>query len=747
LRARRRARGASVDDVAGLRVERRYRARRSGTEHLHLRQEIDGISVLGGDISAAIDDEGRLLTLHDRTRAGLRGRVRSRRVRLDAEAAIHAAGEALGIEGTGEPVLLRRESGPERSSVHAPAGLSLDEIPARLAWVVDDDGVPQLAWSLVLRTPDHRHWWNVHISADDGSVLALADWIARDSYRVFPLPIESPQSGARTLIVDPADPNASPFGWHDTNGVVGAEFLDTRGNNVIAQEDLDADNMGGGRPSGGVGLIFDSPLDLSNQPANNLDAVVTQLFYMTNVVHDIFYQYGFDEAAGNFQIDNYGNGGLGNDPVRADVLDGSGVNNAQFGTPPDGLGAFMEMFRWLRPPTPHLVVTSPAGIANTYFAQGAAFGGSSSGLTGTVVQALDAADVAGPSATDGCSPLSNGPAVAGNLALVDRGDCTFVTKAVNAQAAGAVGVVIANNAGDGLVRMSGVDPTITIPVIFIGQSDAATIAAELGSGVAANLLSLDDRASSLDASIVVHEYAHGLTNRMVGGAVNVACLDALESAGMGEGWSDWFALALTADSNDVHDEARALSPWLLGQPSTGGGIRNAPYSNDLGTTPFTYADVATLNQPHGVGEVWAASLWRMYWHFVHVWKFDPDLHTGTGGNNRAIQLVVDALPLMACNPTMVGGRDALLLADLNTNAGASECLIWDAFARGGLGTGADDDGSASSLAVTEDFQLPAHCVPEPGVVAMGVPGLAWLTLLVRRRRRQGERNISSVCRD
>ncbi len=63
---------------------------------------------------------------------------------------------------------------------------------------------------------------------------------------------------------------------------------------------------------------------------------ITNLFYMNNMMHDIWYQYGFDEASGNFQENNYSNGGLVGDSVFADAQDGGGLNNANFGTPPDG---------------------------------------------------------------------------------------------------------------------------------------------------------------------------------------------------------------------------------------------------------------------------------------------------------------------------------------------------------------------------------------------------------------------------
>src|SRR5690606_35603928 len=134
-------------------------------------------------------------------------------------------------------------------------------------------------------------------------------------YNVFPMPLESPHAGTRSLISDPEDLTASPFGWHDTNGVPGAEFTITRGNNAHAYED--GDNPGYS-PDGGAGLVFDHPINLTYSVGDQSeDAVITNLFYWTNIIHDFIYLYGFDEASGNFQQNNYGNGGVGNDYVRS----------------------------------------------------------------------------------------------------------------------------------------------------------------------------------------------------------------------------------------------------------------------------------------------------------------------------------------------------------------------------------------------------------------------------------------------
>lgn len=142
--------------------------------------------------------------------------------------------------------------------------------------------------------------------------------------------------------------------------------------------------------------------------------------------------------------------------------------------------------------TPRLVVNSPGSIAGNYQIGTADFGPalSSAGVTANVVQAFDAADGNGPSTTDGCSAFTNAASISGNLALIDRGTCTFITKTRNAQNAGAVGVIIAdndpaNNPPPGLG--GGPDNTITISAVRVTQADGNTIKGQLSVGVNAKL--------------------------------------------------------------------------------------------------------------------------------------------------------------------------------------------------------------------------------------------------------------------
>ena len=132
-------------------------------------------------------------------------------------------------------------------------------------------------------------------------------------------------------------------------------------------------------------------------------------------------------------------------------------------------------------PGPGVRVNAPGGIAGFYVATTAAFGNAPppGGVTGNVVVATDAADGAGPLTTDGCSTIDNPGAVAGNIALIDRGTCGFVVKTKNAQDAGAIGVIIANTAAGAFVNLAGVDPTVFIPTVMVTFADANTFKANL----------------------------------------------------------------------------------------------------------------------------------------------------------------------------------------------------------------------------------------------------------------------------
>ncbi|KEP46410.1 extracellular elastinolytic metalloproteinase [Rhizoctonia solani 123E] len=261
------------------------------------------------------------------------------------------------------------------------------------------------SWRLEVQMEDN--WYEAYLSVDDPStVISVIDWACdsaiphgdgypnaleaklamglpinytdRGAYKVWKLGINDPESGERTVELAPYDQVASPFGWHtiskannlnESPGWVGKgdkqhdndkylNFTTTWGNNVLAQENWEnRENLTwiqNHRPEGGPSLEFKFEYNPQVQPSgvsgthgtNYVDLAVTQLFYTSNMIHDLYYRYGFDEAAGNFQQDNYGRGGLGGDAVIAHAQDKSGYNNANFMTPPDGQNGLCRMYLW-----------------------------------------------------------------------------------------------------------------------------------------------------------------------------------------------------------------------------------------------------------------------------------------------------------------------------------------------------------------------------------------------------------------
>ncbi len=382
------------------------------------------------------------------------------------------------------------------------------------------------------------------------------------SYRVYPLPIASPDHGSRVLLTDPHDAQASPFGWHDTNGIPGAEYTTLRGNNVWVYLDQNADNMPDGPgPDGGSGLVFDHPAAPGSvPPISYAQALATNAFYLGNTIHDILWHHGFREADGNFQENNYGNGGLGGDAMRIEIFDGSGTNNANTSTSADGSPPRMQLFVW----------------------------------------------------------------------------------------------------------------TSTDP----------------------------HRETSFDATVVGWAYMEGAQRRLAG----IGCAGSVENPT--SAYSDWFGTLITNNfAATTPATPRGLGTWLLGQPVSGPGIRTHPYSTDMTTNPVTYADLPGLGL-QARGAVYASALWDLTWRLVEREGASGNMVTGNGGENRMLQLVVEALKRQACGGGMVDGRNALLEADLALFDGAYQCDIWQAFARRGLGASAVQGSAGSATDNTAAFDLP-----------------------------------------
>ena len=215
-----------------------------------------------------------------------------------------------------------------------------------------------------------------------------------------------------------------------------------------------------------------------------------------------------------------------------------------------------------------------------------------------------------------------------------------------------------------------------------------------------------NRDGSLDAEVVLHELTHGLSNRLIGDG-NGLIWD--EGGGMGEGWSDFYALSLlnntNADDPDGKYAAGAYATYQLGGLTDNYtyGIRRFPYSTDNTVNPLTWADVDDVTydesggipsspigfgdngalEVHNIGEIWANSLWEVRSRIIAA--AGGDVPTG---NDLMLQIVTEALMMTPVNPSFEDARDALIDADCAFHSCADEDSIWGGFADRGLGYGA-----------------------------------------------------------
>ncbi|QUY56736.1 T9SS-dependent M36 family metallopeptidase [Chryseobacterium arthrosphaerae] len=642
----------------------------------------------------------------------------------------------------------------------------------RLVYANDGKGNLRLAYEYTLMEPKSPNYWNIVVDATNGSILEKnnltlscnfhpdayasdidhnhadhfdnkfigpqnliaenkTSFLAPDNatYNVFPLPVESATFGSRSIVSNPWILAASPEGWHSdgTN-----HYNTTRGNNVFAYEDVAGNSMSyptyipGTPADGGASRNFDFPFGIYATAAANRNASITNLFYLNNKVHDIFYKFGFTETARNFQQNNFGNGPAGGDDdvVFAEAQDGGGTNNANFSSPEDGYNPKMQMYLWSTTNSRLLFYNTPGTATGRAPIVGSAQFGpalNATGVTGEVKLSTD---------LQACQALPAG-SLTGKIGLIERGggaNCGFAVKVKNAQNAGAIGVIVYSNVGAVSIPpvMGGVDGSITIPSVLVQNSEGEYIKSQLAANTTVNVTLKKDPAynvvpdGSFDNGIVIHEYGHGISNRLTG--TGSACLNVNTSKEqMGEGWSDFFALMLTNKDGDNASVPRGVGTYVGGQTNEGPGIRPARYSPNFAVNDFTYGDTNTMQYTnasgglstdvHSIGFVWATMLWDLHWKYVEKYGYSSDvLSNTTNGSTRVLQLVTDALKLQQCNPSFIEGRDAILSAEMATTQGEDKCMIWSVFAKRGLGVNASAGAKNVITDQVENFAVPEECL-------------------------------------
>ncbi|KAG8689379.1 hypothetical protein FRC11_002881 [Ceratobasidium sp. 423] len=435
------------------------------------------------------------------------------------------------------------------AKAEASLGGKYNNWPTSLEYFAKDSDHVVLTHVVQVQNDQTQEWYEAFVDANSGEVVNVVSFVADASYRVVPFTSQSPTDGFRT-VTNPHDTISSPNGWHQYGTTTTAV---TSGNNALAYKS--SPSTGTTSQSSAINNYVYTFNSAANPPANK-DPATVNAFYVSNMMHDLLYRYGFTETAYNFQRNNNGRGGAQNDHVLISIQDSMGTNNANFATPPDGQSGLMRMYIW----------------------------------------------------------------------------------------------------------------TLTSP----------------------------NRDSALSNDIVVHEYTHGVTNRLTGGGT-ARCLQTNEARGLGEGWSD--ALADWTEQTSAADRDFTLGSYVNIR-----NIRSYPYSTRKTTNPLTYASLRTLTRVHAIGEVWA-NIWHEIFAALiarHGFSTDKNNASGTAGNIVALHLLVDALQLQPCNPTFIAARNAVVQADANRYAGANRCLLWTAFAKRGMGSGA-------TTTKTDSTTLPSGC--------------------------------------
>ncbi|MFC6439475.1 M36 family metallopeptidase [Bowmanella sp. JS7-9] len=510
----------------------------------------------------------------------------------------------------------------------------------------------------------------------------------------------------------------------------------TCGNNVVAYVDLGADGydvadgdvLVSTSQNGEFDYVFSA--DTSSTSTENQAAAVVNLFYTINWMHDWFYEAGFDEASGNAQISNYARGGLEGDPILAEAQDRTDVedgiiqeNNANMLTPSDGGKPRMQMYLWDGIISSTFSLSGVTGLTDPEHLN-SSFGLESFDITGSLVQAEDAAT---GTRYDACETLTNAAALSGKIALVERGSCLFTEKAQKVKAAGAIGMVAYNNEDAGPIVMGG-DDAVDIPAVMVSRSDGLAIRQAAQNGTVSAHLTREEnkRDGTLDNSIVIHEWAHYLSNRLVNDGDG---LYNQQGGSMGEGWSDFVALmTLVREGDDIDGIYPTGAYAVVGQNLGYGlerddanrlaysyGLRRLPYSADFAVNALTFKHIEegialpAGNKPqygsngngnsevHASGEVWAVTLWQGFVALVNEYGLNA-------AQQRMKDYLVAGLKLTPAIPTFTEARDAMLMAAKSVSE-LDYQLLAEAFASRGMGVTAQSPDRFDDLhtGVVEDF--------------------------------------------
>ena len=449
---------------------------------------------------------------------------------------------------------------------------------------------------------------------------------------------------------------------------------------------------------------FDSeftPLLQAYENNEQIETSLNQLFYSINTLHDIFYEAGFDEASGVALMQNGGSEGDDGDPLLAESQDFSGYNNANMMTPADGESPVMQLYLWTTGGA-SLIVQSPVMNPNT-FTLGMSDFGRFEDMEGSLIPIND--ENGNP--RDGCSPFT----VGANIALVERGVCTFVEKAQFALEGGATGIIIYNGPNE--------PPNDVIPITGEGFVDIPVYS--LSRNAANQLLNLSTtpyvsvqidifRDSSMDGQIIAHEWSHYMFARLTPGGYNN------QYNAINEGTSDFVSLLSTTRFSQI-DLHGGFPVGGFSDSDMVRGIRRAPYSTDSALYPMTFRHIQDgiplpsfvmdsgypNSQSHQAGEIWCNALWKILVLLIEEHGFEE-------GPSRMREYVVMGLKLFPSDASFLDARDAFLAA--SSIDALDYLLFWEGFASMGMGidaqVGTREEEEQGNLGIQESFSKGGH---------------------------------------
>lgn len=379
--------GAGDAQIDSLRTVTDYVNPDGNLSFVHLEQKINDVPVFRGEVKAGFTKDGEIVRVINSLAPGLDYATLSTGFNDPADAVRAAAGhisydlktsdvarndarstDLKVVFGSGDwATTAEKMYFPLEPGVARPAWRVLIWQPANAYYVIVDAETGRMLWRKNI-TEDQTESATYQVYANPNAMINVADSPAPLS----PGPI-NPGLGtqgsilARTSVTRIG--NEAPYTFNNNGWITnGANVTD--GNAVEAGIDRVAPNGVDAPQTGSPARTFTS---LWNPPPGNpppgdtpltTDAqrgAVIQMFYIVNLYHDEMYRLGFTEQSFNFQTDNFGRGGLGNDRVSAEGQDSSGSNNANFSTPADGGRGRMQMYIWTAP-TPDYDGTADADI-------------------------------------------------------------------------------------------------------------------------------------------------------------------------------------------------------------------------------------------------------------------------------------------------------------------------------------------------------------------------------------------------